>query len=638
MAPRMVSMADTLSRLPMPAPDEEPAIDDPRHPLYGQRHGGSFVTGFIDALRDLVTGPTRAISGQLNPRSDEGIDEIKNAAGALSLGPAAIPGTGLRSGANLTRAIRPKAPDAPPSRSLMGMPDVLFQGKSPHDFTPGEWGAFGQAHGVPNLGPADDAAFQQGLRPYTTLSGKEYTVPSGGLESKQPFTYYDLLHMKQQGLNPNDLDPAVHQAIHDRIVAGVQPTGPLSDMQVFNQLSMGMLSPNNPLTANELGLARVMAKSPEDIARIASYAPPPGATPAERQAISRQMTQDLGLGAGSGGGLGATGSVDYSRVADMASMMQQKPEFFRFKGAGEGGANDTENWANFVQRIGAQIPGLSAKTGSFGTVWQDPQKAATSAIDRHMARKFTTEMFPSQAEADAFGQKLFTKYNTERGLLGTPQAVTSYDQLLQAPGGRGAFDDDVFNFLNAHPEMKYRLAPNKEAKAAGLPGEINPKVPQAMQDADWVREPKSVQVISEPYKAAVAANAAESAKQGQGVFSNQWMLWDRIRQRLEPHEIMFPGLEKLPRMSMDQMRRANQDLGEAGYRTSPSEVRPLPSASRAAYFSTGHPAASTPFLDALYADKPPAVPPTFTYAPLPQQPPPADYVRDERGRLLDLRS
>jgi hypothetical protein len=76
------------------------------------------------------------------------------------------------------------------------------------------------------------------------------------------------------------------------------------------------------------------------------------------------------------------------------------------------------------------------------------------------------------------------------------------------------------------------------------------------------------------------------------------MLWDRIRNRLEPHEIMFPGLEKLPRMSMDQMRKVRKDLKDAGYMSGTkvmdeetgelsklAPARPLPSASRAGYFA-----------------------------------------------------
>jgi hypothetical protein len=75
------------------------------------------------------------------------------------------------------------------------------------------------------------------------------------------------------------------------------------------------------------------------------------------------------------------------------------------------------------------------------------------------------------------------------------------------------------------------------------------------------------------------------------------MHWDKIRNRLEPHEIMFPGLERVPRMSMDQIKTANAEMKKAGYFASTKEkdprtgekvmkpVRPMSSASKAAYFS-----------------------------------------------------
>ena len=63
------------------------------------------------------------------------------------------------------------------------------------------------------------------------------------------------------------------------------------------------------------------------------------------------------------------------------------------------------------------------------------------------------------------------------------------------------------------------------------------------------------------------------------------MLWDRIRKRLEPHEILFPELEKLPRMSLDQMKQVDAELSKAGYKAAEGTVRPMSSASRAGCFS-----------------------------------------------------
>jgi hypothetical protein len=112
-----------------------------------------------------------------------------------------------------------------------------------------------------------------------------------------------------------------------------------------------------------------------------------------------------------------------------------------------------------------------------------------------------------------------------------------------------------------------------------------------------VKEPKQIERIAEPYQRVLEANADVANEAGQSTFASQWMLWDRIRNRLEPHEIMFPGLEKVPRMSMEQMHAANQALKDAGYMSSSKDidprtgekkltpVRPMSSASRASYFT-----------------------------------------------------
>lgn len=480
-------------------------------------------------------------------------------------------------------------------------PSVMFEGVSPHDFTPDQWGRFGEAYGVPNLGPKSADDWTASLRPYKTTSGVDFTVP-GGLETKDPMTYYDLLHMKQQGINPNDMPPAMHQALHDRMVATMSPAGEVSPERLFNQMSLAQISPNQPLTPNELAVARVMAKGPEDIKRMGGMVPwryndPDAVKQAKevvgtkmvtnektnvtkeknitaRAALNDKIANQLGLGAGSAGGLGARGTADYSRLAETAQRLEDNPDFFRFRGGGEGGATNAEDWANFVERLSNQTPGLSSKTGSFGAVWQNPAEADISAVDRHMAGLFTKEMFPSSGEYDEFAKNAIDRFNIEN-----KGSVGSFNDLP------AAYKNDVmFGYLNNNPGMKYRVKKT---------GEVNPNVPEHLrpENAGWVHEPSDIELISPPYKRVLQANADRANEAGQSTFSNQWMLWDRIRNRVEPHEIMFPGLEKLPRMSMEQMHQARADLAAAGYMSSAkgdeglSSVRKLPSASRAAYFA-----------------------------------------------------
>lgn len=552
--------------------------------------------GKAETAASLTPGVGQVLSANDYVRSAEG----GNLSGMAMAGLGMIPGVkgakALEEGADVLKGAPQLLRSPAATVGDLKNPSVMFEGVSPHDFTPDQWNRFGEAHGVPNLGPASADDWNASLRPYTTTSGREFTVP-GGLETKDPMTYYDLLHIKQQGINPNDMPPAMHQALHDRMVATMSPAGEVSPERLFNQLSLAQISPNQPLTPNELAVARVMAKGPEDIEKMGGMVPwkysddPASVSKETRKEYNDKIANELGLGAASGGGLGARGTADYTRLAETAQRLQADPDFFRFRGPQEGGGTNAGDWSNFVERLSNQTPGLSSKTGSFGAVWQNPAGADISAVDRHMAGLFTKEMFPSGAEYDEFAKNAVDRFNVENGAQ-----IGSFNDLP------AAYKNDVmFGYLNNNPGMKYRTKG----------GDLNPRVPEHLrpENAGWVQEPSSVELISDPYKRVLQANADRANDAGQSTFSNQWMLWDRIRNRIEPHEIMFPGLEKLPRMSMDQMRQARGDLSTAGYMSGTKTdeglqtVRPLPSASRAAYFALP-PLAAIPAYNLLQQPQP----------------------------------
>ena len=474
-------------------------------------------------------------------------------------------------------------------------PDVMFEGVSPHEFTPGQWGRFGEAYGAHNIGPTDEAAWYASLQPFTAKTGQEFKVP-GGLESQEPFTYFDDLFMKSQGINPNDLSPEQHLAIHNRTVGGKQaPPGGFSDEQVNNQLQLALLSPNNPLTPNEFAVAATMAKHGDegrDLRDIAEAAPgfdyakhpmyggAPDPTMAEtgRRELSHAITSRLGTQAAERGGSGVSGNQDYTTLVGLAQMMREKPEFFRFRGAGEGSEDAGDQWLNFVDRLQTQVPGLAGKTGSFGAVWQDPAKAATSAMDRHMLNTFREQVFENPEEEAAWTAGVLKDWNTKqpkpkkqpktaRGGMGDNGGppldervpVSSIDEMRLQPGGTDFFNDKIFGYVNKAKKGEMRLAKT---------GGVNPNAPAHLQPeaADYVKEPKKFQSLGPAYRRGIEANVASKEASGAtGVFSDQWRVWDPIRQRFEPHEIMQPGLADVPRMSERQQADALASHADLGY-------------------------------------------------------------------------
>lgn len=452
---------------------------------------------------------------------------------------------------------------------------VMLNGKDVSQWSPGDWGTFGRSYGRNDVGPASDEEFLSSLVELPTLSGRTFTVPGGIDDVERPFTYYDLLHLKSQAVDPNDLPPDVHRRIHNRMVRTMQPGPEFDDVDRYNQLAFGMISPNQPLTPNELAMARVRAKTPEDIETMANFAPwniGDDVSKTQRQELSRGISQYFGLQGKNKGGIGASGSADYSRIADMAKLMREKPEFYRFAGAAEGGADDAENWSNFVGRVAAQTPGLSYKTASLGTVWQDPVNAAISAIDRHMAGSFRGAMFDNQKDVNAFNRRVLQKFNKGRP---RGQGAKNFDEMLEMPGGRGALVDELFVELNRRGKTKLRVAKT---------GELNPKAPEWARNADWIREPEKVDKMSAAYVRALRENDRIARENNQGLFANQWMVWDRIRERLEPHEIMHPAIRALPRMTLDQIKAANKAHSKAGYKAASGKARPA-NPSELAYFS-----------------------------------------------------
>jgi len=452
---------------------------------------------------------------------------------------------------------------------------VTLNGKPVADWQPSDWGQFGQQYGVPNLGPTDGDAWRKSLVPYVTTGGRTITVPGGD----QPFTYYDLLHLKSQAINPNDIPPDLHKSIHNRMVAAMDG-GELTDERVANQMIFGMISPNQPLTANELALQRAMVKGPEDmktLAGIAGYNYKQGVPDIKsRQETSRGITSQLGLQAEGRGGIGASGSANYTDISEMMQKLQDRPDFYRFDSNDNtmGGMSEAEKWGTFVTRVLNETRGLKAKTGSLATVWQQPGKAAISAIDRHMATLFRKDMFPSDKERRSWETALVKKFNKDQP---KGEKVKSIDALLKAKGGRGVFVDNALAYVNKLPSAKTRSAKT---------GEFNERIPEAVRNTNWISgEPSEMQVIQGPYVRALEANQARANADGQSLFSSQWMLWDRIRKRLEPHEILYPGLEQLPRMSMPQMREVNKRHSEAGYKAAEGTVQPVANPSQLGYFA-----------------------------------------------------
>lgn len=450
---------------------------------------------------------------------------------------------------------------------------VTFRGKEPKEFTPEDWQAFGEHYGVKNLGPLSP------LQTFTDLKGNPFQIP-GGLEDT--WTYLDALHMKANPINPANVDRALHAEMQKKLGRTMTPAE-LSDADVWNGLVFGMTSPNNPLFPNQATASRLRLRSPEMLDDLASSIPwkagdeVPGPV---RKAASDQIANRYGLGGFEAtGGLGTRGTADYTRIAEMAQLFKKDPNFFR--------KDPNESWGQAVERISSQLPGLSMKTGSFGTVWQDPAHAAISAIDRHMARELDKRggIFATPGERTDWENRSVNLWNAREqarqaaelkktGEINRPaNLATDFADLQGKSGADGFMGEMLLDHVGKALTPKFRLAT----------GEINPQIPAHLAQASWVKEPASVFKMGRAYRQALDLNQKLADEAGLNLFMSQWMEWDRIRNRFEPHENMFPGLSKLPAMSIEQMRGVSEAHKATGHKTYGKDIegalkptRPMP--------------------------------------------------------------
>jgi len=429
--------------------------------------------------------------------------------------------------------------------------------------------AFTTAHGLPGAGTTSKIETVES-------QGASFEIP-GGLEGD--FTYADLMWLKANPIDASTLPRDVHVELQRKLSRATSPKP--SDLEgggveTFNRYLFGMLSPNQPLTPNEFEMSMLRARSPGDIDKLAKYIDwEPGAkVPSDkRKAVNDKMTVDFGTQARSKGGMGLKGSADYTNLAEFAKMYKKDPDFFVKK--------PDESWVNFNERVMSQTRGLSSKVAAFSTVWQDPVGAAISAVDRHMARAFLPKLFKTKKSRSQWERGVVNRWNdlvTNRRTLDRNKTISkperakamkllpkgekplkarNLDAVLAQQGGDAVFMDRVMSLLGG-----------KGGKFRTAKGDINPNLPEHLREAKWVNEPKQARMMSDAYKAAQAHNDELAQQHGLGLFSSQWMEWDRLRRRLEPHEVMFPGLEKLPPQSRKRLAQARQEHSDAGYLSS----------------------------------------------------------------------
>ena len=329
-------------------------------------------------------------------------------------------------------------------------------------------------------------------------------------------------------------------------------------------------APGIPRLRNSFTAQDVEKVTIQGLANMYPKDPSEPLTKEERKELNDKMKLFFNMQKMDEGGLGLAGSADLSNVARFAAMYIQNPKFFMKK--------KVETWIDFLERVQNQVPGLSSKTGSFSIVWQDPGEAAISAMDRHMLRIFEKELFSDKKVKAEFERMVVQRWNAQiekaASIRGAKKKAAHYKakSTLIRPGAVKANNlDDVMSQYEygqvgaIYMETGFSMLSNNPVKFRYKSGEINPTISANLRGTNFIVEPDKVQSVSENYMRMLAINEEQARKAGLSVFMSQWALWDKARNRFEPHEIMFPGLHKLPRMSFTNLKKARQGHRDVGY-------------------------------------------------------------------------
>lgn len=566
----MGSLADSNAYDPMTGARLSPQYGEPTAApsTQGMTLPEKFARYKMGQLADTLTypGDVAASRRDVNIPNTLGLAALAMTGGVGGTGPG-----GFALGSGPTRAtmgdVIGEAPRTQGNLNPLANQDVYFRGKQPAQFTPEDWQAFGEHYGTDKpLGPLSP------VQTYQTTTGRPFDVPGG---TAGEWTYADLLHMKANPINPAEVDRGLHAEMQRKLGRTMTPVDPNDPAQVWNGLVFGMTSPNNPLFPNQVSASRLRLRTPEmldDLAGMIPWRQGEAVTAQQRKVVNDAIAERFGLQGAEKGGLGTRGTADYSRIGELAQMFKENPDFFR--------KSPNETWGQAVERISSQVPGLSMKTGSFGTVWQDPANAAISAIDRHMARELDRRggVFASPQERvdwENRGVGLWNKRENDRVAKQTaknaelaaagkpirpvapPDLATDFQHMLTKSGSDGHIGEMLLSHVGDAASPKFRLAS----------GEINPDIPQHLQQAPWVREPETVYKMGQAYRRALDVNQRIADENALNLFMSQWMEWDRIRNRFEPHENMFPGLSKVPAMSVNQLRDVDLAHKATGHKT-----------------------------------------------------------------------
>ena len=294
-------------------------------------------------------------------------------------------------------------------------------------------------------GPAalfqDVAPYLNALEGYgmgVTPGVKEMITASGNralLNLDQPLSLGDAWLLKMQGINPAELTPAQHASLYDHLFQAQTRPSAGDPVDAFRRAVLSMLSPENPLTNHEVGLAALGIRNFADIERIAA---------ASKDTIINEIK-------GARAGSKSIGAIA-ERINRLAKSLVKDPK-----------ALDTiagESATEYLSRM-ATAHGFNMKTANFMAMLADPAHWPVGTIDVHMVRSLlegdlATYLKPGELDPALIARYKARKANSKDGRYPQPSARSTKAGKLYEGSDYQKFSDAMNKALDRkYPDSPY---------------------------------------------------------------------------------------------------------------------------------------------------------------------------------------
>jgi hypothetical protein len=362
---------------------------------------------------------------------------------------------------------------------------------------------------------------EQAKMSFEKFGDYEVGIPGGiGALDNGTWDYWDLWRLKSQQINPNRIPEGVRERYYGKLFRSHDRS--LTDpVDLFNRVIMASFSPGESLIKNEGLAALFKVQNMDDVAKLGAIAEKHFVPGVPFKDFKDAIANDV-IAAFDPKAIGGAAVNDrYAGLAMNAMNFKNHPEWFVLKAG--------ENQLLYSERLTSALYGAGLKVGNFATMLGNPAAFERGTIDFHMVEVLLREGY------------------------------VTVDEIAPLLGKNGKY---------IAPEGKsitFRNIKGVSINEDKLPAHLKEFPFQLQADASGKQIVTHYGGLYQTLNDALGRMMVDRGIEGFNLGGYQWMAWDMKRGIFEPHLAIFPGVQKLPKMSAEVIKSRIDVAQKAGY-------------------------------------------------------------------------